>query len=472
VKYSGFDVYEKSIRKTDYAEVFMAKNGEGDFIAVSGKNPGFTGKKTAGGIFRVPLTHKNAAVLRRVFPFTSPAKVLGKERTFGLGDRLGIAAPGHIRIIEKYDCFPVLAQQSMRELLLTGRSYKDVLDAASFAVFREGFTKGFGADGDHLKTARDVKHALSLGFTIITLDCSDYIKNDITEDNAPPLTKACAAKYLGKEFDIGEGIVIRFTEGELKKAAAVYGDAVVFAADIYRRFFKKGKSGADLEISIDETALPTSPGQHYFAARELLDSGLVFATLAPRFCGEFQKGVDYRGNLNQFDREIKIHAAIARHFGYKLSIHSGSDKFSVFPAIGKATRGIFHVKTAGTSWLEAMRMVSKLDAALYREIHRYALSVFNEAKKHYVISADPSTLKDISGVPDAELPALFENDTARQLIHITYGFILQKKNPDGSFLFRERLYKLWKQNEDAYAEALAGHIGRHLDLLGIRKEAP
>ena len=153
--------------------------------------------------------------------------------------------------------------------------------------------------------------------------------------------------------------------------------------------------------------------------------------------------------------------------GYKLSIHSGSDKFSVFPFIGRETRGAFHVKTAGTNWLEAMRVVAQADPSLYREVHAYALEAFDEAKKYYHVTTDLSKIPDVLNIKDEDLPKLFENNDARQLIHITYGLILSRKNPDGSFTFRNRLYKLWRDHEKEYRSALVKHIGKHLELLGI-----
>jgi hypothetical protein len=480
MKYSGFEAYEKSIHTATVSgkqlEVFMAKDVDpgmpGDVLIVNfgdGKNLGFKGEKLGEGIIKAPLSHENARTLRKFFPFTAPSRVLRKERSFGLGDRLGIATPGHIKLFEKYDAYPVFAQQSIRELNLTGRSYEDVLDAASFAVFREGFKKEWGADGDHLKTAKDVKYALSLGFTMITLDCSEHIRNDISAANAPSLPRKIAEKYLGKQFDIGEGVTLNFSEEELKIIWGIYGKAIAFAAALYRRFLKHGKYNADFEISIDETSTPTTPLQHYFVARELIDAEVSFATIAPRFCGEFQKGIDYSGDLAQFEKEIKIHAVIARHFKYKLSIHSGSDKFSVFPSVGKETGHIFHVKTAGTNWLEAMRVIAQVDPALYREAHKYALSAFDEARKYYHVTTKLGNIPEVDSLANEDLAKLFENNDSRQLIHITYGLILNKKNDSGSFTFRDRLYKIWQQHEDQYSQALIRHIGKHLDLLGVKK---
>ncbi len=122
-----------------------------------------------------PLSHANAAALRRALPFTAPSILSGREVTFGVGDRLGVAGPGHLRVMRVYQVFPVLAQQSVRELDLTGRDYEQVLDASTWAVFQEGYDRPWGADGDHLKSEEWVRTALRSGFTMITADVSDYI---------------------------------------------------------------------------------------------------------------------------------------------------------------------------------------------------------------------------------------------------------------------------------------------------------
>ncbi|GHV26332.1 hypothetical protein AGMMS4952_06140 [Spirochaetia bacterium] len=468
MEYLGCDAYEKSINSVGSGFVFMAKFGDEDFI-VARNISGFKGEALGDGKIKAALTHENAEILRKLLPHTAPSRVLRKDRSFGVGDRLGIAIFGHIKLFEEYDAYPIFAQQSIRELTLTNRTYEDVLDAVTFAVFREGFKKEWGADGDHLKTVKDVEYALSLGYTMITLDCSEHIK-PASSAKAAALPSSYTGKYLGKKFDVGEGVTLGFTEAELGDCIAIYREAIGFAADMYKRFLGDGKYNADFEISIDETDAPTTPLQHYFVARELTDAGVSFATLAPRFCGEFQKGIDYVGDLSQFEKEIKIHAVIARHFKYKLSIHSGSDKFSTFPSIGRETGGIFHVKTAGTNWLEAMRTVAVVDPALYRTIHEYARSTaFEEARKYYHVTTDLNKIPDIKTLKDNDLTALFNNNDSRQLIHITYGLILSRKNADGSFTFKDRLYKLWKTHNDLYTQGLVKHIGKHLDLLGVKK---
>ena len=103
------------------------------------------------------------------------------------------------------------------------------------------------------------------------------------------------------------------------------------------------------------------------------------------------------------------------------------------------------------------------------EALKSALEAFDEARKYYHVTTDLSKIPDVDKLSDKELPGLFNQNDSRQLIHITYGLILTKKNPDGSFTFRDRLYKFWKDHEEDYALALEKHIGKHLTELGVRK---
>jgi len=162
---------------------------------------------------------------------------------------------------------------------------------------------------------------------------------------------------------------------------------------------------------------------------------------------------------------------IARHFGYKLSIHSGSDKFSTFPIIGKYTKGRFHVKTAGTNWLEAMAVIAEKAPQLYRQIHQYALEVFPEACKYYHVTTNLDHIPDLDQLQDSELITLFTNNDARQLIHITYGLILNHRDAQDNYVFKDQLYQLWQEYADLYIERLKKHIGRHLEYLysGFKK---
>ena len=446
-----YGVYPRSVYRTNGGFVYMADNGAEDVLVVCNAE-GFTGERADGALL-APLTHANACALRGLFPFTAPAKILSRDRTFGAGDRLGIAAPGHLRVFENCAVTPVLAQQSVRELNLTNRTFEDIVDAAAFAVFRAGYERGFGADGDHLKTMPEIQSALDAGCSMITIDCSDHIKTP--REVAPDA--GTERFYLNKVFHV-EDEEIRFTAKDLDESRAIYSDAIEFIREVHGTFFSGAyRRPAELEISIDETQEATTPQQHFFVASELRRLGVDFATLAPRFIGEFQKGVDYIGDTDAFERDFRVHAAIAGHFGYKLSIHSGSDKFSIFPVIAKYAGTKFHLKTAGTSWLEAMRVVSVSDPGLYRDVHRFALESFAGARKYYHVSAEASNIPSLDSLGDTELPSLFDISDARQLIHITYGFILN--DPE----LRPRLFGLWRRERQAYSDALYAHIGRHVE---------
>jgi hypothetical protein len=145
---------------------------------------------------------------------------------------------------------------------------------------------------------------------------------------------------------------------------------------------------------MDETELPTSPAEHIYIASELQRLGVLWVSFAPRFVGRFEKGVDYIGDLNAFEADLSVHATIARHFGpYKLSMHSGSDKFSLYPIFMEKTRGLAHVKTAGTSYLEGLRTIATLDKDLIREIYSFALNVLRR-QTIYLSSAQITHAQD------------------------------------------------------------------------------
>ena len=424
------------------------------------------------------LSNKNCRVIRRIFPFINPSNHRGTAVTVGLGDRLGLASAGHIRLIKGMPVFPVLAQQSVRELNLTGRTFEDVLTEASWAVFQEGYTERFGADGDHLKTKQEVKTAVNCGYTMITLDCSEHIDNgaasllpEEAERKYLLLPKSerelLESQYIRKDFILKEGAKIAFKPEDFKKIILVYLKAVKFAIDIYNDIIRNCSRDMDFEISIDETLTSTTPESHFFVASELIAAGVKITSLAPRFCGEFQKGIDYKGDTARFAEDFTVHVNIAEHFGYKISVHSGSDKFSIFPAIGKISGGRYHIKTAGTNWLEAVRIIAAENPSLYRRMHKFAVSNLVEARKYYHISANPSKIPDIDGLDDRELPMLMDMDDSRQVLHITYGLILLDKKSDGSPTFKDEIYSTLNIHEGKYYDALKRHIGRHLKELGV-----
>ncbi len=486
--FGEYGIYADSINECKGSILFIIKeNAEKKLVVFREGNTynEFDGEEYLIGDFKAklcPLIHQNCLLIRREFPYTAPTAVLKFQKTIGLGDRLGLATPGHIRLIKHYDVKPVFAQQSIRELNLTGRTYENVLDGVSWAVFQEDYKGGFGADGDHLKKPEEILMALNCGFTMITLDCSEHINDrvsELSEEEAEKLyLNSCKnenmeleSKYAGKKFPLKNGSIIEFRPNDLKEIILTYYKAVSYAISIFNEYIKNYQREVDFEISIDETMTSTSPESHFFVASELAAAGVRVASIAPRFCGEFQKGIDYIGVVAQFEKEFKIHASIAENFGYKLSIHSGSDKFSTFPIIGEKTQGRYHLKTAGTNWLEAVRVIAMKAPGLYREMHSFALGVLDEAKKYYHIGADVRNIPDIDSLSDNRLPELMNKPDSRQVMHITYGLILLAKNPDGSPLFKERLYAVLHNFEQDYHDVIFNHIGKHLKCLGNESES-
>lgn len=471
-------VYTDSLASHEDTKLIMVKQNREKFILAIGSGVCFEAieGRQENNYKICSLTHENRLVLNRFFDYTVPKAFGTKIATIGLGDRLGLASPGHIKTILGKDVKPILAQQSIRELNLTGRDYKQVIDAACFAVFETGYKGGFGADGDHLKVEEDIQMSLDLGFTMLTLDCSEKIDNTIEGSSSEEieqkynrinekLREHYETLYLNQSFQV-EGISIEFSKLDLMKNVLIYHEAIEYMNFIYRKYILSVDRTIDFEISIDETLTPTDPGSHYLVANELYQRNMTIFSMAPRFCGEFQKGIDYIGDIVQFEKEMIIHAAIADHFGYKLSIHSGSDKFSVFPIIAKYTNGRFHVKTAGTNWLEAVRAVAKVKPELYRKMHQFALENIGEALAYYHVSADFNSITPLEQTSDDLLPTYMDEDNARQLIHITYGLLLQAKNRDGSSRFKNEFYATLADHEEAYEQSLIQHIGKHLQLLG------
>ena len=177
-------VYNRSVQRVGDTLFFMVREGlERKLVVVGGSaSDKFSGEVEQVEDYQVkvcPLTTDNRKALQALFSWLVPQACGRQQASIGLGDRLGLATPGHIATVRNRNVMPILAQQSIRELDLTGRNYTEVLDAAAWAVFQEGYADGYGADGDHLKRKDDVKMALELGFSMITLDCSEHINDQV-----------------------------------------------------------------------------------------------------------------------------------------------------------------------------------------------------------------------------------------------------------------------------------------------------
>jgi tagaturonate epimerase len=221
---------------------------------------------------------------------------------------------------------------------------------------------------------------------------------------------------------------------------------------MYRRLMEKGID-CEVEFAVDETDYPTKPAEHIVVVSELQRLGMDFVSFAPRFVGRFEKGVEYIGDINELQRDFEIHAEIARALGpYKLSLHSGSDKYSTYPLIAEATKGVVHLKTAGTSWAEALRVIANNDPDLMREVLALALDSFEANRKSYHLSCDPTKIP--TDPTDDEGAQLMDVIDSRQVLHVGYGAILEE--------FGTRMYQVWNANEEEHYQIIADHFVKHL----------
>jgi len=467
-KMTGLHVYPRSISQGEGATYYLARDGSHRLLGILGEATGFEGTPR-GDVRLCPLTAANAAVLRERLPWLRP-QPLGLVRSVGCGDRLGLATPGHVRAVRQAGGIaPIFAQQSIRENARTGRASREVVDDAMWGVFQEGWRAPWGADADHLKTLDALDDCVAAGYSFFTLDPGDYVD---ASAHAAPLSALSSkrdalpwkdletnpadlqAAYLGQSFHLDGGHSLTFTEETLWRAAGKYGHAIAHVLRLYRRLASQVRD-FDLEVSVDETETPTSPLEHYFIANELRRLQIQWISLAPRYVGRFEKGVDYIGNLVEFEADLAMQVAVARTLGpYKLGIHSGSDKFSLYPIFARHASGLVHLKTAGTSYLEALRAIGGSEPGLFRDIYQLAFERYAQDRASYHVSADTSLAPPLRSLRDADLPGVLDQFDAREMLHVTFGSALAK--------YGTQLKESLEVHEEAYYAALVSHFGRHL----------
>lgn len=429
-------------------------------------------------LFIGELNSKNLKAIEERFNWVEPTSRHGYKYTFGLGDRLGLASQAHLRLFKQHkDIFPVLGQQSIRELILTGRTFNDVVEDAAWAVFEEGYTTGWGADGDHVKNDFEIDYAIKSGETMITLDLTEDLHPEVVNLSDEELDEKFNAldeefvnrfnkTYLNQEFKINDTLSVKFTKRDVEESVLMYYDAILRSVFIYNRYVVP--FNLDFEVSVDETSEPTSPENHYFFANELNLNNVVVETLAPRFYGEFQKAIDYIGDVKRFEKEYIEHQAIAEKFGYRISVHSGSDKLGVYEIIGRVSEKGWHVKTAGTNWLEALRVIAAKDPELMIELYKFSYENLDDVANMYVFNAQENVKNGLVMKPEDvtldNVHVLLQDDDTRQVLHTMYGSILNLKN-SYKYVYRNRIFTILHDNEDLYGQYLNTHIAEHLDLL-------
>jgi hypothetical protein len=419
---------------------------------------------------------------------TVPAPtVLGLAASFGFGDRTGLATPGHVAALKQAGkgILPMFAQQSIREMTRTQRTPQGVMKDAITGMEQGGYFGIHGADADHLKVPADVDATAAAGFTFFTIDPSDDVDTHADNYGAGELQEKFAAvreqvdwvdKYRGKRITLSTGTVIDLDEEAVKRAAVKYGRAINRAVKLAEHIDKVHKASGkkyEIELSVDETPQPTTLAEHWIIAEQVLDRGMDLVSLAPRYIGEFEKGVDYKGDVAKFEKSLADHVAIMEQLGpYKLSLHSGSDKLSIYTSFAKITKGRWHVKTAGTSYLEMLRVVARHDEKLFRQLIDFARSHYDVDKATYHVSATiagvpaPQDVKDAKALERFYLemwqdvkPGRGFTQPGRQILHCTFGSTLT--NPQWAQAIRGVL----EAHPATYTEILTEHFAKHLEAL-------
>lgn len=453
---------------TTYQMAREAENGR-KWLIVTGNSTNFAGTVLDDGSRQCTLTPQNAAELRHRLPWLRPV-ALGQRTSAGFGDRLGLATPGHAEAARGTGIAPIFAQQSVRENGRTGRTPQEVMDDAMWGVFQAGWQDAWGADADHLKTPGDLRPFVAAGYTFFTIDPGEHVDGNDEKASLAFLNDKVSVlpwdvlrsspgdlsnRLLERTISL-PNLTLVFDESTLLHAAAKYGRAVAHTAVMYQHL-KELMAGTpfDLEVSVDETETPTSVHEHFYVAHELQRLGVPFVSLAPRFTGRFEKGVDYIGDPATFAEALAAHTAVMRHVGgYKLSLHSGSDKFTLYPLIARHTQGLVHLKTAGTSYLEALRVIARVQPALFRDILELARSRFPADRATFYVSAQLHNVPHPAAVADGDLPDLLEQFDTRQVLHVTFGSVLAR--------FGDQVMALLAANEPAYIRGLKHHFTRHL----------
>ncbi len=408
--------------------------------------------------------------------------------SFGVGDRFALQGKAQLQAIIKakqqgVEITPVW-NKSHREHVIIGTKPADVRAEADTAVKALGFKGAYFVDADHINLNNVDVFIDSSDF--FTLDVADYISQPAAQEDIKVFVKKFD-NYIGRlEIpDIDEPVEI--TRDDITHIAAKTLVAVKEAGKIYRHIEKaKGRGNFVTEVSMDETEQPQTPVEMLFILAAIAAEAIPAQTIAPKFSGRFNKGVDYVGDLAQFEKEFNEDLAIiafaVSEFGLpsnlKLSVHSGSDKFSIYAPINKALRKFdagLHLKTAGTTWLEEIIGLAASGGKgleLAKDLYSKALEKIDELCEPYktVIDIDCTELPSVETVqlwgPDDYANALRHetsckayNPHLRQLLHVGYKIAAEMSD-----IYLDAL----RENEKIIAKHVTQNIyDRHIKPLFI-----
>jgi hypothetical protein len=409
-------------------------------------------------------------------------KTIGKI-SMGLGDRFGHQGSAQLKAIieagkKGIEITPVW-NKSNREHMIIGTQPGDVRKEADNVTAKAGFKKPYYVDADHINLDTVDRFIESSDF--FTIDVASYIGKKASDSEINEFVKG-AGKYSGELKIPGIRKSLQVTNRLITEIAEKYLFAAIKAWEIFRKIEKaKGKGNFITEVSMDEVPNPQTPVELFFILKMLGEENIPVQTIAPKFSGRFNKGVDYVGDPDKFAEEFEADLMVidfaVKEFGLpdnlKMSVHSGSDKFTIYPYIGsiikKHNKGL-HLKTAGTTWLEEVIGLAASDGKaldFVKEIYYKSLEKIEELCAPYAdvidinISKLPSkdevakwnskkfadSLRHVPGNKDF-------NPNMRQLIHVAYKLAALKM---------DEYFHLLETNEKTVSAAVYENIyNRHI----------
>ena len=403
--------------------------------------------------------------------------------TIGVGDRFAHQASAQLRACQLIgedgvEVVPVW-NKSNREHSFIGSEPSSVRAAAETAVKALGWSKGWHVDADHIGVSTVDPFIPCSDF--FTLDVADHIGKaaDAAEiaafvDGHPELVGTVTIEGIDRPFEI--------SRSDVESVVGKFLLAVREAGRIYRHILaQKGEGNFIAEVSMDETDSPQTPPEMLIILAAIADEGIPAQTIAPKFTGRFNKGVDYVGDLAQFEQEFHDDLAVIAHavkayglpLNLKLSVHSGSDKFSLYPIIRRTLPEFdagLHIKTAGTTWLEELIGLAESGGealALAKEVYAEAIALIEALCGPYatVIDIDHTklpTAKEVNEWTGMQFTDALRHDQSnpgfnasfRQLLHIAFKLAAKKG---------QRYLDLLKANEEVVGRNVTENLyQRHL----------
>lgn len=374
--------------------------------------------------------------------------------SFGVGDRFGREAKAQLKAVLKIrekgiDVNPVW-NKSHREHTTVGTKPPSVKEEADKAVRELGYKGSYLIDADHI--SKDTVEAYIPVSDFFTIDVAEFIGKPATKDEKQNFKKFFE-KYTGEISISGINRTITIEENDLEGMLDDFLLAMMKAAEVYRLISSNTDKRFSSEVSIDEVSRPQTPEELLVILAALAYYEVPLNTIAPKFTGEFNKGVDYQGDIEKFEQEFEDDLMVLKfavqEFGLpadlKLSVHSGSDKFLIYPVINKLIKrhnSGLHLKTAGTTWLEELIGLAESEGEAFefsRDLYRDALERYEELTRDYtsVLSIDkqnlpaPESFK--TGIQFAntlrhDQQSQAYNSNFRQLLHCAYKIAAEEGN--------------------------------------------